>query len=437
VSKAPNKPYARESRLIHGRMQSEAWEYSHHLVPPISTSATFRLDSSMRGAAAFEEYAQHDRPDHHIYIYDRLREPNKDLLEEALADAEGGEMAVTFATGMGAISAALCALAQSGDHVIVHQTMYGCTHSLVTNWLPRYGIAVTEADLGRPEMIERFVRPSTRVVYFETPANPNLQQIDVASVSATVAQLNARRSERQKIQIVVDNTFSTPFCQRPLEFGADFVVHSLTKGIGGFGTDMGGVVIGPDSARDALLLYRKDFGAVLSPRAAWSILVHGLPTLPIRMEKMQASAGTIARFLAGHPSVARVRYPGLDNSSDHAIALRQMRDFRGNFAPGSMIYFETAGESIDEQHAVGIKIINHLAQNAYTVCLAVSLGNVRTLVEHPSSMTHAGVPLEEQARMGIHPGGIRLSIGLETVDDILSDLSDALAYATESVEDIA
>ncbi len=298
MSKAPRKTYASESRLIHGRMQSEAWEYGHHLVPPISTSATFRLDSSVRGAAAFEEYAQHERPDHHIYIYDRLREPNKDLLEEALADVEGGEMAVTFATGMGAISAALCTLARAGDHVVMHRTMYGCTHSLVTNWLPRYGIEVTEIDLGHTELLERLVRPSTRIVYFETPANPNLQQIDIASVSATVAEINSRRSERERIHVVVDNTFSTPYCQRPLEYGADFVVHSLTKGIGGFGTDMGGVVIGPESARDALLLYRKDFGAVLSPRAAWSILVHGLPTLPIRMERMQASAGAVARFLA-------------------------------------------------------------------------------------------------------------------------------------------
>jgi len=414
-------------------MQSEAWEYGHHLVPPISTSATFRLDSSVRGAAAFEEYAQHERPDHHIYIYDRLREPNKDLLEEALADVEGGEMAVTFATGMGAISAALCTLARAGDHVVMHRTMYGCTHSLVTNWLPRYGIEVTEIDLGHTELLERLVRPSTRIVYFETPANPNLQQIDIASVSATVAEINSRRSERERIHVVVDNTFSTPYCQRPLEYGADFVVHSLTKGIGGFGTDMGGVVIGPESARDALLLYRKDFGAVLSPRAAWSILVHGLPTLPIRMERMQASAGAVARFLAEHPAVETVRYPGLRNAIDHAIAVRQMRDFKGNFAPGSMIYFETAGNSIEEQHATGIKIINHLAQDAYTVSLAVSLGNVRTLVEHPSSMTHAGVPLEEQARMGIHPGGVRLSIGLEAVDDILDDVANALDYATASV----
>jgi cystathionine beta-lyase/cystathionine gamma-synthase len=414
-------------------MRSEAWEYGHHLVPPISTSATFRLDSLVRAAAAFAEYAQHERPDHHIYIYDRLREPNKDLLEEALADAEGGEMAVTFATGMAAISAAICTLAKAGDHIVVHQTMYGCTHSLISNWVPRYGIGVTEMDLGRTEMLSRMIRPETRVVYFETPANPNLQQIDIAAVASEVDRINQRRPEDQRIYTVVDNTFATPFCQRPISFGADFVVHSLTKGIGGFGTDMGGVVIGPESARDALLLYRKDFGGVLSSRAAWSILVHGLPTLPLRMQRMQETAGLVARFLSEHPAIARVRYPGLSNTSDHSIAIRQMRDYDGNFSPGSMIYFEIAGSSTEEQHVLGTRIINHLAQNAYTVSLAVSLGNVRTLVEHPSSMTHAGVPLDEQERMGIHPGGVRLSMGLEAADDILGDISRALAIAEESV----
>ncbi len=426
MSKTHKREYAPESRLIHGRTRSEAWEYGHHLVPPISTSATFRLDSSVRGAAGFEEYAQHERPDHHIYIYDRLREPNKDLLEEALADAEGGEMAVSFATGMAAISAILCTLARSGEHVIVHQTMYGCTHSLVSNWLPRYGISVTEMDLVRPELLHHLVRPETRVVFFETPANPNLQIIDIAAVAASVAEINRSRREEEQIRVVVDNTFSTPYCQRPLEFGADFVVHSLTKGIGGFGTDMGGVVIGPEAYRDEILLYRKDFGAVLSSRAAWSILVHGLSSLPIRMERMQQTAQMVVQYLVEHPNVARVRYPGLANTSDYELAQHQMRDYAGRFAPGSMIYFEAAGDSTEEQHARGSTIINHLASNAYTVCLAVSLGNIRTLVEHPSSMTHAAIPLDEQERMGIHPGAIRLSMGLENPDDILSDLANAL-----------
>jgi cystathionine beta-lyase/cystathionine gamma-synthase len=259
--------------------------------------------------------------------------------------------------------------------------------------------------------------------------------IDIAAVSEEVARINESRADDELVYVVVDNTFSTPFCQRPLAFGADFVVHSLTKGIGGFGTDMGGVVIGPESFYDALLLYRKDFGGVLSPRAAWSIMVHGLPSLPIRMERMQRTAQRIAAFLVGHPAVGRVRYPGLENSSDYKLAAKQMRDYSGRFAPGSMIYFETAGESTEEQHECGARLIDHLARHAYTVCLAVSLGNIRTLVEHPSSMTHAGVPLDEQARMGIHPGGVRLSIGLEAEDDILADLKHALEAARVSVSE--
>lgn len=429
--KERNKRYGAGSRLIHGRNRSDAWEYGHHLVPPISTSATFRLDSTDRGAMAFQEYAHADKLDHHIYIYDRLREPNKDLLEEALADAEGGEMAVTFATGMAAISSTITVLAGSSEHVITHRTLYGCTHSLLQNWLPHLGIDYDEIDLTRTDILSRFIRPETRVVYFETPANPNLELIDIAAVADSIASVNRDRLEADRIHIVVDNTFSTPFCQRPLEHGSDFVVHSLTKGIGGFGTDMGGVVIGPESYRPVFLLHRKDFGAVLSSRAAWSVLVHGLPTLPLRAKRMQENATVVARFLTEHPLVDKVRYPGLENLADFELARKQMTDFEGNFAPGSMIYFELAGSSAQDQLDRGIRLIDHLAEHAYTISLAVSLGNVRTLVEHPSSMTHAAVPVEEQTVHGINPGGVRLSIGLEDVADIVSDLESALETVEE------
>jgi cystathionine beta-lyase/cystathionine gamma-synthase len=431
MSNRKNRKYGVASRLIHGRDRSEAWEYGHHLVPPISTSATFRLDSTRRGALAFQEYADADRTDHHIYIYDRLREPNKDLLEEELADAEGGEMAVTFATGMGAISAALTVLSGAGKHVITHRTLYGCTHSLLRNWFPHLGISFDETDMTRLDLLKRLVRTETRVIYFETPANPNLELIDIRAIADLVEEENRSRSDEDRIYIVVDNTFATPYCQRPLEYGADFVVHSLTKGIGGFGTDMGGVVIGPERYRPLLLLYRKDFGGVLSPRAAWSVLVHGLPTLPLRMRRMQESAQKVAGFLQEHPLVEKVRYPGLSTQADYRVAKTQMRDFDDEFAPGSMIYFELAGSSPEDQQRRGVRLLDHLAQHAYTVSLAVSLGNVRTLVEHPSSMTHATVPVEEQAACGIHAGGVRLSLGLEDSSDIVSDLSEALAVVED------
>ena len=421
--------YHPTTRLIHGRMQSEAWEYGHHLVPPISTSTTFRLDSSRRGALGFQEYARTDEPDHHIYIYDRLREPNKDMLEEDLALAAGGEMAVTFASGMGAIAAAFGVLLKAGEHLVAHRAMYGCTHSLVHNWLPRLKIASTKIDLTNPDALTAAVRPETRVVYFETPTNPTLEIIDMAAVVERVAAINTHRAPDERLYVVVDNTFATPYCQRPLAYGVDFVVHSLTKGLSGFGTDMGGVVIGRQSHHDAFLLYRKDFGAVLSPRAAWSIMTYGLPSLSVRLQRAQESALILARYLAGHPAVAHVAYPGLEESEAYVVAQRQMRDYQGRFAPGIMIYFELQGATLEAQQEAGARFINHLAEHAYTITLAVSLGNVRTLVEHPSSMTHAPIPLDEQAKMGIHPGGLRLSIGLEDPADLEHDLDAALAEA--------
>jgi len=421
--------YKPTTRLIHGRMRTDAWEYGHHLVPPISTSTTFRLDSAGRGAMGFQEFAQPDRPDHHIYIYDRLREPNKEMLEERLAAAEHGETAVTFASGMGAISAVLGVLLKAGEHLLAHRALYGCTHSLIHNWLPRFNIDNTHADLTQPGAVGAHIRPETRVVYFETPANPTMEIIDIAAVAEQVAELNATRTEAERIYIVVDNTFCTPFCQRPLDYGADFVVHSLTKGLSGFGTDMGGVVIGPRSHFGQVLLFRKDFGAVLSPRAAWSILAYGLPSLAIRVRQAQETAERMARYLADHPAVAEVMYPGLETFAGYEVARRQMVDYDGHFAPGFMLYFELKGETAAERQEAGMCFINFLAENAYTITLAVSLGNVRTLVEHPSSMTHAPIPVELHEAMGIRPSGIRLSIGLEAFEDLQGDLNAALEAA--------
>ena len=429
----PNRTYDPTTQLIHGRMRSEAWEYGHHLVPPISTSTTFRLDSTNRGAMGFEEYGHPDVSDHHIYIYDRLREPNKDMLEERLAVAEGGEVAVTYATGMAAISAILGVLTRAGDHILTHRAMYGCTHSLLHRWYPRMKVDVSDADFRDVATAVQGIRPETRVVYLETPANPTMDIVDLGGLAAELHVLNLERSEDERIWLVVDNTFSTPFCQRPLEYGADFVVHSLTKGLSGFGTDMGGVVIGPRSHYTDLLMYRKDFGGVLSSRAAWGVLAYGLPSLAVRVRHAQETAGHVARFLEDHPSVSRVAYPGLPSFEGHEVAQRQMRDYDGNFAPGTLIYFELVGSSPAERQQAGARFINHLAGHAYTVTLAVSLGNVRTLVEHPSSMTHAPIPPEDQVRAGIDPSGIRLAIGLEAVDDLLRDLEAALEASRHTV----
>ncbi len=429
--KSDTNGYSTETNLIYGKGYSEKWDYSHHLVPPMTASATFRLESAQRGAQGFIEFAhtvegKEVSKQTPIYIYDRLGEPNKDLLEDNLAMAESGDVCLTFGSGMGAVSAALGILSAPGDQVIAHKMMYGCTYELLTLWYPRYQIDVKFLDLVNPENLRKAITERTRVVYFETPVNPTLDLIDIGAISKIVEEENSKRRKRNRINIVVDNTFATPFCQRPIELGAHFVVHSLTKNIGGFGVDVGGAVVGPLWARDRLLLYRKDFGAVLGTKNAWDALVFGLPTLTTRIRQQQKTAAEIARFLSGHPKIASVNYPGLEEARQHSLALKQMRDFDGNFAPGSMIYFVVEGKSPEESRCNAEKLTNILAKEAYTITLAVSLGNIRTLVEHPGSMTHAAIPASEQVRKGIDPGGMRLSIGLEKMDDIIRDLQKAL-----------
>ncbi len=420
-----------ESRLIHGENVTPKWDFSHHVVPPMPSSVTFRLSSAARGARGFAEFAQprsqrgRARP---IYIYDRLDEPIRGMLEENLAAAEGAATAVTFASGMAAVAAAFLVALKSGDEVISHPTIYGCTHSLLTSWLPRLGVTTRFSDLSRPTRLRRAITPRTRVVFLETPVNPTLDLIDLAAVRREVREANRRRSKSRRILLIVDNTFATPLGQRPLEFGADLVVASLTKHLSGFGTDMGGVVAGAKEWERPLFLVRKDFGGVLASKNAWPILVYGLPTLSVRLAAQEARAHEVARFLETNPHVARVSYPGLDSYCQQDLAHRQMRDREGRFRPGTLIYFVLKGRPSAARRSAQ-RVVDHVAREAYALTLAVSLGHVRTLVEHPASMTHAALDAEAQARAGIDPGGIRMSIGLEDPRDLIADLSDALAHA--------
>jgi cystathionine beta-lyase/cystathionine gamma-synthase len=432
---APASGYRIRTRMIHGTSKTPKWDYSHHVVPPITSSATFRLSSTHRGAQGFFEFAC-DRVDNKrhvpIYIYDRLDEPTRGMLEENLALAEEGDMAVCFATGMAAISAAICVLVRKGDEVLAHDTLYGCTYSFMTNWLPRQGVKAKFVNLRQIEKTARAITPHTRVLYLESPVNPNLELIDLAAVRQVVSQANRGRKPEDCIRIMVDNTFATPYCQRPLRLGADVVVHSLTKGIGGFGTDMGGAVIGPRELHNVLLLYRKDLGGVLSPKAAWNILVYGLPSLAARMANMQRTALHVARFLESHPKVAGVCYPGLQSFPQRKLAEEQMVDYRGKFAPGSMIYFTLKEKGKRNQAAE--RFIDYVADRAYCITLAVSLGQIKTLIENPYSMTHSAYQAAAGQKpgeprnggRGLEPGGIRLSIGLEDRQDIIADLEAAL-----------
>lgn len=437
-SSAP-EDYRVRTRLIHGKSKSAKWDYSHHVIPPISSSATFRLSSSQRGAKGFFEFAC-DRIDEKrhvpIYIYDRLDEPTRGMLEENLALAEQGEMAVCFATGMAALTAAINTLVRTGDDVVAHDTLYGCTYSFLTNWLPRHGVTAKFVNFRDTAALEKAITPKTRVLYFESPVNPNMELIDVGELRRIADAANRRRRPGEHVHIVIDNTFATPYCQRPLLLGADVVVHSLTKGIGGFGTDMGGAVIGPARLHNELLLYRKDFGGVLSPKAAWNILVYGLPSLAARMSNMQRTALHVAKFLEQHPKVARVLYPGLESFPQRALAEQQMVDYRGKFAAGSMIYFTLKDKAGKNERAE--RFINYVADQAYCITLAVSLGQIKTLIENPYSMTHSAYlakPADKRAHSnggasrGIEPGGIRLSIGLEDRHDLIEDLERALKHA--------
>jgi methionine-gamma-lyase len=416
--------YSIRTHLIHGNYESKRWDFDHHLIPPISASTTFRLGSVHRGAQGFVDFASEeaDLQGHvPIYVYDRLDEPTRGMLEDNLAYAEQGETAVSFASGMAAVSAALGVATRAGDEIVAHHTLYGCTYSLVTTWLPRFGITPRFADLKSERSFKEAVTSRTRIVYFETPVNPTLDLIDIAAVRRWMNEVRPGGNEKERWLMVVDNTFATPYCQRPLTMGADLVVQSLSKDIGGFGTDMGGAVIGARRFHAPLLLYRKDFGGVLSPRSAWPILVYGLPTLATRMVNQQKTARHVGEFLSQHPKVARVSYPGLETFPQYDLARRQMTSYDGKFAPGSMIYFVLKGNDHSATVAAD-RFIDYMANHAYSVTLAVSLGQIRTLVEEPYSMTHSALPDEVKRARGLEPGGIRLSIGLEDWQDIINDL---------------
>jgi cystathionine beta-lyase/cystathionine gamma-synthase len=380
-----------------------------------------------RGAEGFVEFGSEEVALERkvpIYIYDRLDEPTRGMLEENLALAEEGEICVTFATGMAAISAALSVSASQGQEIVAHEQLYGCTYSLLTNWLPRAGVRTRFVNLRQPHALREAATAQTRVVYFETPTNPSLEVIDIAAVRREVDALNRGRKDEEKIVIIVDNTFATPYCQRPLPLGADLVCHSLTKNIGGFGTDMGGAVIGPRRFYPLLVTYRKDFGGVLSPKSAWPILVYGLPTLGARLANQQKTALKVAQFLESHPRVNKVLYPGLDSFPQKELARKQMVSYDGKFAPGSLLYFTIKDQP--GSHVAADCLVDYLADHAYTITLAVSLGQLKTLIENPYSMTHSALPPEEKKAAGIDPGGIRISIGLEDWHDIIDDLRAAL-----------
>lgn len=410
---------------VHGSHNTQAWEFSNHLVPPQTASTTFRLRSLKRGADGFQLFANPNSLEKHlknndpIWIYDRLEEPSSKMLEEQLAKMENGETAISFSSGMGAISASLLAFLKSGDHLISHQTLYGCSYSLITSWLPRFGIThdlinmngITAKDLKNKKL---------KILYFESVANPSLEIIDIKKISQLVKAENKNRNDENKIKIIVDNTFATPWGMRPLDHGADLVIQSLTKNIAGFGTEMGGAVITYKKFLSSLLLIRKDIGAIMHPHSAWNIMVYGIPSQVLRFEAQQKNSIKVAEYLEKHPKVENVSYPGLKSFPQYKLAKTLLQSPDGEFAPGQMLTFTLKGNN-----KITEKFINHIAQNSYSITLAVSLGLIKTLIEVPGLMTHAAVPKEKQEQSGIPAKLIRMSIGIEDPADIISDLEDA------------
>ena len=363
---------------------------------PIYMSSTFAAPTTDELAAIFEEKQEG-------YVYTRYGNPTLKALEDKMAALEGAEAGMAAATGMAAITTAILAFVKAGDHVVASTSIYGAAYNFINEKLPQMGVErtfVASSDIGE---YERALRPTTKLIYFETPSNPVLQVTDIAALG--------KLANERGVATVIDNTFATPVLQRPLELGVDVAVHSATKYLCGHGDAMGGLILGQ---RDYIhRVYRdilRDFGGVMSPFNAWLIL-RGIRTLPLRMKASCANAWRIADFLNSHSKVERVNYPGLPSHPGHELAKRQMK------ASGAMISFELkGGYEAGRKVMDGVKVFSR----------AASLGDTRSLILHPASSSHRAVPREERLAIGISDSLVRLSVGIESGEDLIRDLEQAM-----------
>lgn len=366
------------------------------LATPIYQSSTFYFDSCEQGGKRFagEEGG---------YIYTRLGNPTTTVLEEKVAALEGAEACCAVGSGIGAVTSCLWSIAAAGKHIVADKALYGCTFAYLNHGMTRYGVEVSFINTADLEQVKKALKPNTCCVYLETPANPNLKITDLKAVSKIAHDYNP------EIMVVCDNTFATPYLQRPLELGCDAVIHSGTKYLNGHGDVIAGFVCGSkDFITTVKFFGLKDMtGAVMDPFAAFLIL-RGLKTMEVRMKRHCESAQAIAEYLEKHPKVEKVYYPGLKSHEGHEIAAKQMH---GGYS--GVIAFEVKGGM-----QAGIKFCNSLK----LATIAVSLGDAETLIEHPASMTHSPYSPEERAAAGISDGLVRLSVGLENVEDIMADL---------------
>ena len=367
------------------------------LTQPIYMTSTFEFETAEQGGARFAG-------DEEGYIYSRLGNPTLNQLEEKLAVLEGAEACLTTGSGMGAITCVFWTLLEAGDEILVDKTLYGCTFAYFRHGLSKFGVTVRHVDLTDPNSLDREIGPKTKFVYFETPANPNMRIVDIRQICEI--------ADARGVRVIVDNTYATPYLQNPLDLGAFLVLHSATKYLGGHGDLMAGAVMGDRETIDEIrMVGMKDMtGAVLSPMNAF-LINRGLKTLELRMDRHCLNAMRIAEFLDSRNNVRETCYPGLSSFAGYEVAKKQMSQ------PGGMIAFE-----LDGGLEAGIKFLDKLQ-----LCrIAVSLGDAETMVQHPASMTHSTYTPEERAQYGISDGLIRISAGLEDIEDILNDIEQAI-----------
>ncbi len=384
------------SKTIHGGHQRNQFGA---LATPIYQTSTFTFESVEQGGRRFalEEEG---------YIYTRLGNPSVTQVEERLALLEGAEAAVATSSGIGAVTSALWVSVKAGDHIVAAKTLYGCTYAYLAHGISRFGVEVTFVDTRNPEEVQKALRPDTKVLYLETPANPNMHISDIEQLAAMAHKANP------ECLVYVDNTFCTPYLQNPLKMGADVVIHSATKYLNGHGDVIAGFVVGSKEFIDEVRLVGvKDMtGASMSPFDAF-LIGRGMKTLKVRMDEHCRNAQKVAEFLEEHPAVKSVLYPGLESFPQYELAKKQMNQ------PGAMIAFFVKG---------GLEGGKKLLNSMKLCAIAVSLGDTESLIQHPASMTHSPYTPEERAASGIAEDLVRLSVGLEDPDDIIADLKQGL-----------
>jgi len=369
-------------------------------ISPIYQVSTFRFEDAAQGGRIFAGTEDG-------YRYTRLGNPNYTELQVKMAALEGGEAALVTSSGMSAIATALMSFLKAGDRVVASDTLYGGTFKLLNDMLPLYGVEVCFVDATEPDKLRAVMTANTKVVYLETPANPTMKLVDIRSCSTIGHEFGA--------VVMVDNTFMTPYLQRPIELGADVSIHSATKYICGHGDVVAGIIVASKELTAKMKSPHLDnFGGTTSPFDAW-LLVRGLKTLGLRMDKHCANAMEVAKFLKEHPAVENVYFPGLPDFPQYELAKAQMDQF------GGMIAFELKG---------GFKAGETLMNSVKMHTLAVSLGCVDSMIQHPASMTHACIPPDERLKSGITDGMVRLSVGIEDIEDIFEDLTQALLKVT-------